>query len=80
MQPMWLTTLVNVVILVFMIGIPVIVIGLGVSLALRWVRGETPDDIRRAYAKSGRLLLIAAALVIAFLWLFLSFTMRTEVW
>ncbi len=78
MQPMWLTTLVNVVTLVLMIGIPLGLIGLGISLGLRWLRGETPSDIRRAYAKTGRLLLAIVAVVVGLLWLFLSFTMAVR--
>jgi putative membrane protein len=76
MDPLWLTTLANVLILFFMLAIPLGLIGLGISLGLRLLRGEAPSDIRRVYAKSGRLLLIVAAVVVGFLWLFLSFTMQ----
>ncbi len=75
MQPTWLTTLVNVVTVVLMIGIPLGLIGAAISLGWRLLRGETPNEIRKAYGKTGRLLLIVVALVVAFLWLFLSFTM-----
>jgi putative membrane protein len=69
---MWITTLANVLILLLMFATPVIVIALGVWLGLRLVLGESANDIRRAYGKGGRRLLIVVAIVIGFLWLFLS--------
>jgi putative membrane protein len=73
MEPLWLTTLANVLILFFLLAIPLGLIGLGISLGWRLLRGETPNDMRRAYGKSGRLLLAVVAIVVGFLWLVLSF-------
>ncbi len=54
-DPMWLTTLVNVVILLLLFAGPVIVIALGVWLALRWARRGTPLDIVKARYARGEL-------------------------
>ncbi len=78
MQPLWLTTLANVLILLLMLAIPVIVIALGVSLGLRLLRGESSNDIRRVFSKGGRRLLIVVALVVGFLWLFLTFNVAVR--
>lgn len=78
MEPLWITTLANVLILFFMLAIPLGLLALGISLGLRLLRGEPSNDIRRSYANSGRLLLVIAAIVVGLLWLFLSFTMAVR--
>ncbi len=61
MQPMWMTSLMNVLILLLMVAVPVLVIALGLVLGLRLARRtgvvgpamhETPLDILKArYAR-----------------------------
>ncbi len=78
MQPFWLTTLANILILLLMLAIPAIVIALGVGLGLRLLRGESSAYTIRVFGRNGRPLLIAIAIVIGFLWLFLSFNVAVR--
>lgn len=72
MEPMWITTLMNALIVFLTLAIPVVLIALGVSLGLSWTRGGTSDTPRRAYDQSRRLVLAVVAIVVGLLWLFLS--------
>ncbi len=73
MEPMWITNLLNVLIIFIMLAIPVVLIAFGISLGLGAVRRGTSDTPRPAYDPGKRLQLAVVAIVVGLLWVFLSF-------
>ncbi len=67
MEPIWITTLVNAVTLFVILVIPLGLIGAGILLGLRYLRGGS-------HAGNLRLLLAGVVIVIGLLWLVLAFT------